>query len=432
MYSRAVSLLLALFIGSASAGPDYLQRPEAGGSASYGPVEWGDIEGTVSNQTDLGDAATLDVGTTAGTVAAGNDARLSDARTPTSHTHGNLSNAGAIGSTAALPIITTTAGVLTAGSFGTTAGTFAAGDDSRLSNARTPTAHAASHASGQSDAIKLDDLAAPDDNTDLDATTGHHGLLPKLGGGTTNFLRADGTWAAAGGGSPGGANTQVQFNDSSAFGGDSGLTYNKSTKALTAGGKVTGHSGSATVPGVALDDSSGMGLSYYTGIGGMGFTDQGYTRAWVSGTNGQFGVYSGGSYNFGASAAANNFDVSIFRDAAGILAVRCADTPTTGQVIRVYNTITNLSNYERAVLDWKATSNTLKIGAEAAGSGTLRPVSFVGASFAFDADAIRIVTNRTPANAAAACTAGELFSDDNYIYKCVASGNIKRSAIATW
>jgi hypothetical protein len=33
----------------------------------------------------LGDSAGLDVGTTAGTVAAGNDSRLSDARTPTSH-----------------------------------------------------------------------------------------------------------------------------------------------------------------------------------------------------------------------------------------------------------------------------------------------------------------------------------------------------------
>jgi hypothetical protein len=43
---------------------------------------------------------------------------------------------------------------------------------------------------------KLDDFGTPDDNTDLDATTGRHGLLPKLGGGTTNFLRADGTYAA--------------------------------------------------------------------------------------------------------------------------------------------------------------------------------------------------------------------------------------------
>lgn len=49
--------------------------------------------------------------------------------------------------------------------------------------------------------IKLDDTAAPDDNTDNNATTSKHGLLPKLGGGTTNFLRADGTWAAPSGAS---------------------------------------------------------------------------------------------------------------------------------------------------------------------------------------------------------------------------------------
>ena len=35
----------------------------------------------------LGDAATKNVGTTAGTVAAGDDSRLSDARNPTAHTH---------------------------------------------------------------------------------------------------------------------------------------------------------------------------------------------------------------------------------------------------------------------------------------------------------------------------------------------------------
>jgi len=49
-----------------------------------------------------------------------------------SHTHGNISNVGAIGSNANLPIITTTAGALTTGSFGTTANTFCQGNDSRI------------------------------------------------------------------------------------------------------------------------------------------------------------------------------------------------------------------------------------------------------------------------------------------------------------
>ena len=54
---------------------------------------------------------------------------------------GNINTDGKIGSTANLPLITTTNGVVTTGSFGTTANTFCQGNDSRLSDARTPTAH---------------------------------------------------------------------------------------------------------------------------------------------------------------------------------------------------------------------------------------------------------------------------------------------------
>lgn len=41
--------------------------------------------------------------------------------------------------------------------------------------------------------------------------------------------------ATGGGGTPGGSDTQVQFNDGGSFGGDAGLTYNKSTDTLTSG-----------------------------------------------------------------------------------------------------------------------------------------------------------------------------------------------------
>lgn len=62
-----------------------------------------------------------------------------------------------------------------------------------------------------------------------------------IGGGVNGyFLQTDGTgnltWAAGGGGggnaTPGGSNTQVQFNDSGVFGGDVGFTYNKTTDIL--------------------------------------------------------------------------------------------------------------------------------------------------------------------------------------------------------
>jgi hypothetical protein len=43
-------------------------------------------------------------------------------------------------------------------------------------------------------AIKLDDFATPDDNTDLNASITRHGLLPKLSNNTRQFFRGDGTY----------------------------------------------------------------------------------------------------------------------------------------------------------------------------------------------------------------------------------------------
>jgi hypothetical protein len=74
----------------------------------------------------------LDVAVAGTDYVATNDSRLTDARTPTSHVHGGISNAGAIGSTAGLPIKTGTSGVLEVGAFGTSAGQFAQGNDSRF------------------------------------------------------------------------------------------------------------------------------------------------------------------------------------------------------------------------------------------------------------------------------------------------------------
>ena len=52
-----------------------------------------------------------------------------------------------------------------------------------------------------------------------------------------------------GGGTPGGSSTQIQFNDGGSFGGDSDLTYNKTTNTLQSAGFITaslGFSGSLT------------------------------------------------------------------------------------------------------------------------------------------------------------------------------------------
>ena len=61
--------------------------------------------------------------------------------TPASHSHGNITNDGKVGTTANKPLITGTGGVVQAGTFGNAANTFCEGNDSRLSDARTPVAH---------------------------------------------------------------------------------------------------------------------------------------------------------------------------------------------------------------------------------------------------------------------------------------------------
>ena len=66
-----------------------------------------------------------------------------------------------------------------------------------------PATHAASHQSGGADSIKLDDLAGPDDNTDLDATAVAHGLLPKLSGDAGEYLDGTGNWTTPEGGNGG-------------------------------------------------------------------------------------------------------------------------------------------------------------------------------------------------------------------------------------
>jgi microcystin-dependent protein len=67
---------------------------------------------------------------------------------------------------------------------------------------------------------------------------------------------------------PGGSNTQVQFNDSGSFGGDSGFTYNKTTDTLTVGGGVEGVTGDysyslTSLSGLSLADDSSADTAHF-------------------------------------------------------------------------------------------------------------------------------------------------------------------------
>ena len=134
---------------------------------------------------------TIKYGNTAGTACQGNDVRLADARTPKPHkaTHqtggSDAITPADIGAAAKTIQIKPGTGLTGGGtleadrtltvSYGTAAGTACQGNDARLSNARTPTAHKATHTTGGTDALTPADIGAVPTTVQVIAGTGLSG-----------------------------------------------------------------------------------------------------------------------------------------------------------------------------------------------------------------------------------------------------------------
>lgn len=214
---------------------------------------------------------------------------------------------------------------------------------------------------------------------------------------------------------PGGADTQVQFNDGGSFGGDSGLTYNDTAGALTVGGKTvttdapvinlsqTWNNAATTFTGFKLNvtdtasaadskllDLQVNGVSKFDLRDGALITSAFSYASTGAGTAVILSPNGGATYSArfststlfttGTLGLANNVfssapDVVLNRDAANILAQR---NGTNAQAYRLYNTYTNASNYERGFLQWN--SNVLEIGSEGAGTGSEQPVRITAAT----------------------------------------------------
>jgi hypothetical protein len=154
--------------------------------------------GGLSGLSDLDHPASAIINTPAGNIAATDvQAALNELDGDKADlTHASRHNAGGADALA-IDAAAATGSLRTLGTASTAA---CAGNDARLSDARTPTAHATSHKSGGSDSIKLDELAAPTDVTTLNASTSAHGLLKKLSNVATEFMNGAGNWATPSGG----------------------------------------------------------------------------------------------------------------------------------------------------------------------------------------------------------------------------------------
>jgi hypothetical protein len=243
-----------------------------------------------------------------------------------------------------------------------------------------------------------------------------------------------------GGGTPGGAPTNVQFNSAGSFGGDAGFTYTTLGQVTIAGGTITTNNKALTITqtwnnaattfdasllinvtntasNVAssfLDIQSGgtslFSISQQSGTsratisapqfsnfntnGALAFVDASANNIVRIGNAGAaspgiaIGIQNALIYGSGGSVGSiGGGDTQIFLDGSGSVShnIAIADyNNAVGVGLRIYNSggalnVALPTNYERGVIDWTTTANTLTIGTQAGGTGSGRPVLLVSA-----------------------------------------------------
>jgi hypothetical protein len=225
-------------------------------------VAWGSITGTLSSQTDLNTALngkvagnTAIIGATKtkvtydtkGLVTSGTDATTADIADSTNKRYVTDAQLTVIGNTSGTnsgdQTISITGDVTASGSTGALSATVTKINGTALSGLATGILKNTTTTGVPSIATAGTDYQAPITLT----TTGTSGAATFVGN-TLNIPN----YATGGGGSPGGSDTQIQFNDAGAFGGDADFTWNKTTNDLVLGGTDTG----ITLAGITNEPSA--------------------------------------------------------------------------------------------------------------------------------------------------------------------------------
>ncbi len=222
--------------------------------------------------------------------------------------------------------------------------------------------------------------------------------------------------ASGGGGTPGGSDLELQFNNAGSFGGMTGTAWNNTNRTLTvtsptlttnqpsltlnqtwnnvsvvfgvldinATNTASNNGSSAIVtrvngnPGVRIGAQEvNAGRNILFADANAGITSANFTQITIRTRNENsvlisngditIGNSQGASIGFGATSASR--DTALFRDAANIIGHR---NGTNAQTFRVYNTWTNASNGEWLNTSWA--SNICTIVPQANGSGSVRPL----------------------------------------------------------
>jgi hypothetical protein len=200
----------------------------------------------ILNKPVLGGAAALGVGTTAGTVAAGDDARLSDSREW---------NAATIEQAEAEAGTGTTRRAFTAQRvFQAIAAWWAASSaKTKLDGIETGAqVNVATNLTYDAPTREVRSSTGTDAVLPL-VSTSSAGLVPETGTPSGKYLKDDGTWATVeAGASPAGSGTEIQYRNSSALGAIPNSSVDGATGAVTLARLIAAANGAASTPPMAL------------------------------------------------------------------------------------------------------------------------------------------------------------------------------------
>jgi len=178
-----------------------------------------------------------------------------------------------------------------------------------------------------------------------------------------------------------GSNTQVQFNDGGSLAGDSGLTFNKTTNALTVGASTV-DGGQAKVFGdINLDDGGSFTTTVQcvtpTANRTISFPDATGTVALVAGSSGQL-VYNNAGSNAGATGSVVDSSGNVTIGGLTTLAGSPSANNTSGVLINGTWRTGASSNNPQLLLNPTGTTLSTTWSPSGTGIGVNAPASFGG------------------------------------------------------